>query len=439
MNGLGKRPKDFVFFILILVIVNGFLVNGLLYLINRESSIFPYSYHALFGQPAHADSWDPMNRGLKSFRSGEDVTIYQKVFFNQKHKFQYPPTSLLILEVAQRLVNQEEALRIILDRISWVCAIGTIMLSGLIFRAGIRQYVPGLSNRVIWLSVVFFLGLGFTFYPVLRSYYLGQIQTWINFLFTASLYYWLFSNQKMSGFSIGIISVIKPQMGLYFFWGLAKRYYKFCIVLGCVAASFIVVSILRYGWAAHLKYLDVLSYIASRGEAYYPNQSVNGLMNRLLFNGNNLDWSSSQFAPPNELVNIVTLTTSAILIMGLIGLNFLKNTDDSESWIGYSIAGLVFTIASPVAWEHHYGILLPIFALAFPKVWSLRDSWKNGLVWLVLGYLLTSNLWLFTNHFYATGWNFLQSYLFFGALIVMGVLLKMQLSPGKNQITNKTH
>ena len=32
----------------------------------------------------------------------------------------------------------------------------------------------------------------------------------------------------------------------------------------------------------HIDYLRVLSYMAERGEAYFPNQSVNGLLNRLM-------------------------------------------------------------------------------------------------------------------------------------------------------------
>ena len=45
-----------------------------------------------------------------------------------------------------------------------------------------------------------------------------------------------------------------------------------------------------------------------------PNQSVNGLVNRMLFNGNNLEWDAWHFAPPNAIVQLATMLTSALLI-----------------------------------------------------------------------------------------------------------------------------
>ena len=147
--------------------------------------------------------------------------------------------------------------------------------------------------------------------------------------------------------------------------------------------------------------------------------------NRLLFNGNNLDWSAWQFAPPNDVVRVTTMITSVLLIGG--ALIFTRKVTETDSWLGFVTAGLVFTLASPVAWEHHYGILFPIFALAFPKAWALRDRWKGGLIWLAIAYVLTANLFLFTNAAADTYWNFVQSYLFFGAAILLGVLVRMQL------------
>jgi hypothetical protein len=119
------------------------------------------------------------------------------------------------------------------------------------------------------------------------------------------------------------------------------------------------------------------------------------------------------------------MLTSTIFISAAMFLK--KNLPERDSWLGFATAGLLFTLASPVAWEHHYGILLPIFVLAFPKTWQLRKYWKSGLIWLATAYLLTANLFLFANLTAATSWNFLQSYMFFGGLILLGVLIKLQL------------
>jgi hypothetical protein len=63
----------------------------------------------------------------------------------------------------------------------------------------------------------------------------------------------------------------------------------------------------------------------------------------------------------------------------------------------------------------------------------LREKWKGGLIWLGVAYILSANIFVFTNATAATGWNFLQSYLFFGGLILLGVLVKMQMLCGKNE------
>jgi hypothetical protein len=87
---------------------------------------------------------------------------------------------------------------------------------------------------------------------------------------------------------------------------------------------------------------------------------------------------------------------------------------------------LSVTIASPIAWEHHYGILLPIFALL------LAASIGNGLRLLLLAvsYVLISNLFFTANLLAATALNFAQSYLFFAALIVLALLHAARPAPG---------
>jgi alpha-1,2-mannosyltransferase len=432
MNGLNQKKWGFFTRAILFCLFNLVLVNGALFVFGKDKTVFEYSRDTLLAKPSFADSWDPMARGLKVFTSGEDPTIYQKVFFNQKHKFQYPPTSLLVIDVVKRVIGDKIELSRFLDWISWLSVIGTIVFTILIFLEGVRRYVPEESQKNnLVLSIVLVTLCCMTFYPLLRAYVLGQIQTWLNLLFAISLWFWLRKRKEISGACLGFISIIKPQMGLYLFWGLIRKYWKFCALIAGIAGFVLGVSVLRYGLPAHFKYLEVLSFIAERGETYYPNQSVNGLMNRMLFNGNNLDWDAWHFAPPNEIVRLLTMLTSAVLIGGVM--LFKRKLPESDSWLGFVTAGLVFTLASPVAWEHHYGILLPIFALALPKAWELREKWRGGLIWLGAAYVLSTNIFLFTNATAATGWNFLQSYLFFGGLILLGVLVKMQILCGINE------
>ena len=76
---------------------------------------------------------------------------------------------------------------------------------------------------------------------------------------------------------------------------------------------------------------------------------------------------------------------------------------------------LSITMASPIAWEHHYGNMLPMYAVAFVALWER----KGALIWLAVSYVLASHLWIVSNLVAGSPLNLLQSYLFVGAMILL--------------------
>jgi hypothetical protein len=102
-----------------------------------------------------------------------------------------------------------------------------------------------------------------------------------------------------------------------------------------------------------------------------------------------------------------------------------------------SFVVLSATLASPIAWEHHYGILLPIYALLFAPVWRRRHEHPLALGLFAASYVLASNYFGIARRFAEAGgaWTLLQSYLFAAALIVWGLLLK---SPVGNRVLDPT-
>ena len=79
-------------------------------------------------------------------------------------------------------------------------------------------------------------------------------------------------------------------------------------------------------------------------------------------------------------------------------------------------------MASPIAWEHHYGITLPIFAVLLAG--SLGN--RRRLAWLAASYVLVSTFVSATNLLAATPLNLLQSSLFAGAIILLALLATAQ-------------
>jgi hypothetical protein len=176
-----------------------------------------------------------------------------------------------------------------------------------------------------------------------------------------------------------------------------------------------------YGWANHVDYLKVVSFLSEHGETYYPNQSVNGLLNRIMgiaepSQYRNLDFLAGQFPPLNPLVYGATLISSlAILAKALLRRG---TASDSDRILDFSLMALSCTMASPIAWEHHYGVLLPIFAVLV----AAATPGALWVAWLAAAYSLTSVYIPATMLLAQSPLNFLQSYLLFGALIILALL-----------------
>jgi hypothetical protein len=167
------------------------------------------------------------------------------------------------------------------------------------------------------------------------------------------------------------------------------------------------------GLAPFFGYLNVLKYIAQRGETFYPNQSVNGFMNRLVENGSSVDFGDSM-PEPNSLVATAT-GLSSLLFLALALIPPRGARGNAPSPVDLAFMGLVATLASPIAWEHHYGVLLPIFAL-LARSW-LEGELQGNRLWLTaIAWMLAANSWEAANVFAATPLRFLQSTLLVGVL-----------------------
>jgi hypothetical protein len=144
-------------------------------------------------------------------------------------------------------------------------------------------------------------------------------------------------------------------------------------------------------------------------------------MNRLLFNGNNLKWLADGFPPFNPIVYAVTLIAALLLL----GFALFWRMNKKANAVDLALLILSLTMSSPIAWEHHYGILLPIFALITPICVSQKVAGKYTSAYLLIAFFVTSQRLNFANLLADTYLNFLQSYLFFGAVMVLWLLYKV--------------
>jgi hypothetical protein len=428
------------FFMLALAI--GAINHQVLHLMWPEQhvSVDDLSLAALNPRWQGGDSWFPMAKAITHLTIHPNTPLYQALFFEQRTKFIYAPTSLLTMLPTKWLYPENwrvahetgdyygqlygNAFRL-MNFVSFALYLLSMILTVLIFRLQMERVRPGWwsgqsrTEKALTLIAVF--GLAALFFPMLRTYTLGQLQAWINGLFALALVLWLLDRRALAGLAIGLAALMKPQMGVFLVWALIRRDWRFVVgfaatfVLGCL------LSVGLFGIRDHLLYPEVLRHISRTGEAFFPNQSLNGLLHRLLFNGDNLNWSFTDYAPYHPFVYYASTASSVALLLLIFAWKWKVRRGASP--LEFAAVALSATLAAPIAWMHHFGILPMIFAVATPSLLIHRPAGRRTGFWLAASYLLTAFLYRWTNELADTPFNFLQSYVFFGAVIVLVLIL----------------
>jgi hypothetical protein len=386
----------------------------------RPATTSLYAREFLLGQ-AEDDSWTPMQASLDQMSSDRAKPLYQAIFFAQKIKFQYPPSSLLALDLMDHLSGDSISIDT-LNRISWVSIFLLAAIVPATYLLALRKFNAAMMSQFGTLDLVLQAGLlslmTLTFYPVTQGFILGNIQTWLTFLFGASVLAWVCGYEAVAGILIGLIVAFKPQLVLLLAWAILRGRRGFLIGCAAIIAGVEALSVYQYGLKNQVDYLPVLSFLSAHGESFYANQSMNGLLARMLHIGNNAEWLEHDFPPFHPLVYWGTVLTSAVMI-GFALFAGRTKTDEKSLLISYLSAALLITMASPIAWEHHYGIMVSIYACVLALLMGSRPR-RQGLIVAAISYMLASNLFLFANLSADSIWNFIQSYLLAaGALLVL--------------------
>lgn len=373
------------------------------------------------------DSWTPMLAVRDWLQRHPGGDAYDYFFFDMGTKFQYPLSSLLAIQWLPLQGRDAVHALNLLSLAAWFSIFpGMVLLNLRLARMfAVRTAAPGPSARTVWIGAASLLTT-LCFYPLIRGVYLGQIQVLLDALFVFACYFYASRRSGLAGVLLGLSALVKPQMALFLLWGLLRRDRAFVTGLAACAGAGYVASGLLYGWSWPQSYLRVLSFIGRHGESFYANQSMNGLVNRLLGNGTNLIWEYHRFAPYDGVTYALTLLSTGLLLAGGLWSTRAAVTPRAAT-ASLMVAGLCFTAASPVAWEHHYGILLPIFSLLFFSLLEIPDASDRRRRWLLLGatFVTVANVLSPLNLLATTRFNILQSYEFFA---VLGVLLLVFLS-----------
>jgi hypothetical protein len=311
---------------------------------------------------ADTDSWRPMTMATEVLRSREQgsPSLYELIFFSGKEKFQYPPTSLALLLVLQRFLAPAEVFSV-LNALAWVAVLLTVIAS-----VAVASAKPD-GGKPVQVAADGFLALGMIglgFYPLLYGQSLGQIQTFLTAAVAVALAANPARRPALCGALIGCCMAVKPQFAVALLVAIAARDWRF--VAGVLATALLCLGLVLpwIQWADLTDYLRVMAFLSERSEAFYPNQSIVGVVIRYLGVGDPLVFSSKSFPPAVQEVAFVSRLVSVVFVA--IAVLASRHRPAAER---LAISVVAATLASPIAWEHHHGVLLPIWALVLQCQW----------------------------------------------------------------------
>jgi alpha-1,2-mannosyltransferase len=383
-----------------------------------------------------SDSWYPMIMAYNREMADPESGMYS-VFDTNRIKFQYPPTSLILLDAIPRpfleIMTYDDGdhdvgapFRQIAGRLSQLASFLTIFVSIVIFEIGLRRWTACGEVTSASIAARTFLAflLSITFYPLVKGHNLGQIQIYVDLLVACSVLLYMLGWCSLAGICLGLCCLVKPQFAFVLLWSVVRRRWTFALGMGCVVGIGIGMSLARFGLSDNLAYVELLHTISRDGEVFWPNQSVNGLSNRLLLNGDPLKFAGLGYASFDIPVYIVSMVCAfAIMVASLWPFRPVPSSSRADL-IDLLIVLIAATVSSPIAWEHHYGIFLPIYAGIVPVLLSFARLERRTVVMLAISFAAVASIFKRPDLIFMNRWiGILGSHIFFGGLILLVLLL----------------
>jgi hypothetical protein len=317
--------------------------------------------------------------------------------------FIYPPLAAAFYAPLARLpAGSAHAALLVLNR---------LLLAG-IFVTLVALLDRGRGGRSLGLA----LGALLLCYPLHRAVLLNQATLAVTFLLGVAMAALRWDRQRLAGIALALACTVKPQLALVLpllFWH-ARR----AMITAALSGVVLLAASLAWGGTQnHIDYLTQVLPALSAGYAFFPNQSWHALSLRLLTRA---DIGAFALAPPSAAAHALALGLSvATWASGLYAAwRWRKQPVPPVFVLGW--AWLVATLASPIAWEHHYAPAVFLLAMAWTLLRDGAAEISTRLLGagclafvLVMGYFPVEHL--------RGPAGLIVSYRFFGGLVLAGV------------------
>lgn len=357
VNATSKRLLALAAVVLIVAIV-----LFLRYRHSPDTATLAIIAHGL-SSPAGTDSSLYMEMGESAFHSGDHL-IYSHLFFQQHQKFIYPPSSLLLLDALHGIARAGVPVSTSLLAILLVSWAGTLITAVLLCRE-LRGSVTVVEACCIALIAALFL-------PIAEALYRGQVQLLLTWLWGVSVLLWMRNRVGSSAFILALTCAFKPQLAVFLLWGVLRKQWRFTGVFAATLVVIALASIAHFGLKNNLDYLGVLRYLSRHGETLWANQSINGLLNRILHNGDSMSWNPRVYPPYRPVVYLGTMISSVLILLVAFALPQLQRWQATTA--DFLFFGCACVLASPIVWEHHYGYFYFLLVALFARMEELSAA-----------------------------------------------------------------
>lgn len=314
-----------------------------------------HSIAAVFS-PAHCNPYDPLPTQQAAARLVRGEALYTRVE-TRGASYIYPPLMAVVHRPLAHLDRPRLATALfVLHRLLLLGIVGALV-------ALLRPVTP---NRTAYARTLLgALGLCLLWHPLTRALELHQASVWVTTLVGAAIVTAHRGGTALAGALLAVAAAIKPPIALslpLLFWHSRRAVAGAGATLGALGA----LSLACVGIAPHRDYLTRVLPALGPGYGFYPNQSWNGLLNRLQHD--NISFLFA-LAPADAAVQVgSTLLGLCTLALFAVRLRRLRAASLAEV---IALAWLAATLASPISWEHHYAP--GVFAVAL--LWRrLRDE-----------------------------------------------------------------
>ncbi len=234
---------------------------------------------------------------------------------------------------------------------------------------------PRLEIFALMLAAVFF------FFPVKLTLIFGQVNVSILFLWTLGVYLLQRERPVASAlcFALGTVLKVAPVFAVPLL--VLRRQWRWLAAYVAGVAAFTGISIWRLGWQSHVTWVTAIYPDISSGVGNPSNRSLAGLIDALCGPKYFATLSTEAEWPIPPGLSLAEKALSAAIILGFFFWCWRKRRDAKGLTDELIILPLVYLLAAPFSWHHHF--TLAVLPLAY--LWAkTREATTSELVALYL-------------------------------------------------------